>query len=409
MLWKAQTPVAEFQQSGKQYYGDITVLLPAPWLPGEQSKVRQLGVSLFDRDVSCRNTYMVDEKVFMYHTLEWPPPATPADISDDFTDMFDFLDDLGDIEGSSCNAPRHFPALSVGESDPINAGSSNQLGPVLNVQGDVTVSGIIRADQFLPLSDQGAKCNIRPTDHDALSILQKLKVYQYQFKSSPEGRRVLGLLAQELEKLVPEFVETDHDGFKRVDFTSLLSLSLQGIQQLYAQQQDINSRVSFVLLKVVSLTRRLESSLPASITRPSRVENISQQAAQQLAMTAEHAATEPTSVELATAEPATAQPATSEPAKAPACSSATGSQAFPGFKDNDAMVRHMLDALGETNDGLHQMVLNRIADFGHQSVWDSFQDALSQPSKGKSLFIKSLKKKQQNLKMRSAAFHLSVE
>lgn len=71
------------------------------------------------------------------------------------------------------------------------------------------------------------------------------------------------------------------------------------------------------------------------------------------------------------------------------------------------MVQHMLHALGETNPGVHQMVLNRIADFDHQSVWDSFQEALPQGSQGKRLFINSLKKKQQDLKMRSA-FSLMV-
>ena len=360
---------------------------------------------------------MVDENTFLCHTLGWPPPTTPADMGNDFHDMmqdFDFLEDLGGIEGSSSNAPRHFHALSVGGAAPSNAESSDQPRPVLNVQGDMTVSGIVRAERFIPVSDENAKCHIHNTDHNALNVLQQLKIYQYQFKSRPQGRQVLALLAQELEKVVPDFVATDHDGVKRVDFTSLLSLSVQAIQQLSAQQlsaqqQDTDSRLSFVLLKIGSLTRRLELSLHASITRPGRVEANSQQAVQQLAMTAEAAMVEPATAEPATAEPTTADPAMADPATAQAatvCDSVTESKALPDFKDNDAMVRHMLEALGETNDGIHEMVLNRIVDFDHQSVWDSFQEALPQRCKGKRLCINSLKKKQQELRMRSVAFHL---
>ena len=364
---------------------------------------------------------------FSYTTHWFGPPTTLVDLDNDFNEMLqDLWEDLGDIEGSSSDAPRHFPALSVGGAAPSNAGSSDQPRPVLNVQGDMTVFGTVRAELVLPMSDEDAKCNIHKSDHNALNTLSQLQIYMYQFKSNPEGRQVLGLLAQELEKVVPDFVETDHDGVKRVDFTSLLSLSLQAIQQLSAQQQDIDNCLTFLLLKISSLSRRLESSLQASITGPSRVEANSRQAVQQLARSAEPAMVEPATVEPAvvepataqatiaqatTADPATAQAATADPATAqdatpPVCGSATESKALPDFKDNDAMVRHMLEALGETNDGIHQWVLNRIADFDHQSVWESFQEALPQRNKGKTLFINSLKKKQQDLKMRSVAFHL---
>lgn len=345
----------------------------------------------------CRTVFTVNEKVFLYHTLVWPPPAThatPADMGHDFSDMFQGLFEDLDLdldlaeEESNSNQHPHFPAMSVGGPAPSNAGSSDQ--PVLNVQGDMTVSGVVRAQQFLSLSDEHAKCDIRKSDHDALSILKLLNIYQYHFKSNPEGRQILGLLAQEVQQVVPDFVETNLNCGSRVDSASLLSLTMQAVQQLCEQQQDIGSRLSFVLLKLGSLSKNSVLTLEASVSTPSRAQANSMQA--------------PTTAALATAEPTTAGPVT-----APPCSStdaAEGSQALPDFKDNDAMVQHMLHALGETNTGLHQMVLNRIADFDHQSVWDSFQEALPQGSQGKRLFINSLKKKQQDLKMRSAAFRL---
>lgn len=214
----------------------------------------------------------MNDKVFLYHTLVWPPPATlatPPNTGHDFSDMFQgLLESLDDVEeGSTPHQHRHFPAMSVGGPAPSNAGSSNQ--PVLNVQGDMTVSGIVRAQQFLPLSDENAKCDIRKADHDALSLLEQLNIYQYCFKSSPEGRQILGLLAQEVGKVAPDFVETDDNGH-RLDTNSLLSLSIQGIQQLWAQQQDIGSRLSFVLLKLSSLSKHSVLTPEASVSTPNK-------------------------------------------------------------------------------------------------------------------------------------------
>ena len=149
----------------------------------------------------------MDNKHFLYHTLFWPPAVNPADPGKEhFDDLLQqWVADLDSGEGSSSNQPNHFDQLAIGPgaSVPSDVTSSNQPGPVLHVEGDVTVSGIIRAQQVLPLSDERAKCNIHAPGHDALGILQKIKIYLYNFNSSPEGRQVLGPLARELAKRFP--------------------------------------------------------------------------------------------------------------------------------------------------------------------------------------------------------------
>ena len=110
----------------------------------------------------------------------------------------------------------------------------------------MTVSGTIRAQQVFTKSDERAKCNIRATNHDALSMLQKLFFRHYQFRSSPQGRQVLGPIAQEVAEFLPDAVDIDENGELHVDFTSLNSLTAQGVQQLSAQMQahqhDTHSR-----------------------------------------------------------------------------------------------------------------------------------------------------------------------
>lgn len=362
----------------------------------------------------CR-MYKVDNKLFLYHTFL-------ADTGNgDFAELLQhWQNDLGDGDdgiGSSSNAPAHFDKLTVGPKDPVcsDVASSSQPELVLQVQGDMTVSGTVRAQQVLALSDERAKCNIRATHHDALSILRALKIYQYQFNSSPEGRKVLGPLAQEVANLIPDAVETDCNGDKRVDFTSLNCLTVQGVQQLGAQcaqmqvcQQDTGKCLGFVLLMLGSLAEQLESTAGANSLDRRAI------GSPPVSAPCRHVCRGPATTQASTTDssvmqddktPALQQPAvTTDPSAASACNShpSKESRALPVFKDKDAMVRHILDALNETNDGIHQMVLNRFCDFGDQSVWDSFQEALLHGDKGKREFINLLKKKQQILKTRSA-------
>lgn len=156
--------------------------------------------------------------------LFWRPAATLADPGNEgFADLLQqWVHDLDNCEGNSSNEPIHSDKLAIGPSAPVggNVASSSQPGPVLHVEGDATMSGIIRAQQVVPLSDERAKCTIRAPDHDALSIIQTIKIYRYTFNSSLEGRQLQGPLAQQLAKVLPDAVETDPNGNKHVDFTS---------------------------------------------------------------------------------------------------------------------------------------------------------------------------------------------
>lgn len=357
---------------------------------------------------TCRNTYTVDKKTFLYHTMLWPPPAHTG--LDQYSDMLQGY--LGDGQGSTSNEPIHFDKLAIGPGAPVggDVASSSQHGPVLHVEGDAMVSGIIKAQQFIPLSDERAKCNIHAPDHDALSRLQEIKSCWYNFNSSPEGRRLLGPLAQQLAKVFPDVVETDPNGDKRVDFTSLTSLTVQAVQQLGAQmqtyQQNTDKCLGFVFLVLGSLAKQLESkAYPIFDTHGIASLPVSASSGQASSGAGAKLATANDSSPLQFDKTAQQPTGTTDPTSAAGCNPdpSEGSQAhLPAFKDKDEMVKNMLDALGETNAGVHQMVLNRLGDFGDQSVWDSFQEALPHGSMGKRTFIQSLKKKRQDLKTRSA-------
>jgi hypothetical protein len=74
-----------------------------------------------------------------------------------------------------------------------------------------------------------------------------------------------GLLAQEVERLLPELVTTDAEGYKRVNYSQLPLIALQAIGELKAQHDELRKRNDDLAERNDELARRLaaiEARLP---------------------------------------------------------------------------------------------------------------------------------------------------
>ena len=74
-------------------------------------------------------------------------------------------------------------------------------------------------------SDERWKDNIQTIDNP-LEKVQQLRGVTYEWKDS--GERTYGLIAQEVEKVLPELVNTDEDGYKGVGYQNMVSILIEG-------------------------------------------------------------------------------------------------------------------------------------------------------------------------------------
>ena len=81
-------------------------------------------------------------------------------------------------------------------------------------------------------SDKRVKENIEPID-DALEKMQELKGYMFDYKKEliSDGNRHGGVMAQDLEKVLPDAV-TEIDGIKRVDMNAVIGLLVNAVNEL---------------------------------------------------------------------------------------------------------------------------------------------------------------------------------
>jgi len=104
----------------------------------------------------------------------------------------------------------------------------------LHVKGDIVAS---------ETSDKRLKDNIKPIQNAAEKI-NKIGGYEFDWNDKQElyeGHDV-GVIAQEIEEVLPEVVETREDGYKAVDYKKIVPLLIEGIKDLQKQIDELKKQ-----------------------------------------------------------------------------------------------------------------------------------------------------------------------
>ena len=108
----------------------------------------------------------------------------------------------------------------------------------------LAVSWSAIAGNFYLWSDKNLKTNIVPLD-GALQKITQLNGYSFAWKDS--GKKDIGLIAQEVEKVFPELVNTDTDGTKAVEYMNMVAPLVESVKSLY--QDNLTLKASYAKLQ----------------------------------------------------------------------------------------------------------------------------------------------------------------
>ncbi|GAB2963954.1 hypothetical protein GCM10027048_36490 [Hymenobacter coalescens] len=126
----------------------------------------------------------------------------------------------------------------------------------LNAGYTLDVAGTIRGSNVSP-SDARFKQDVRPLG-GALAAVQQLRGVRYHWNAlgvqhgGTAGAEQLGLLAQEVERVYPELVSTDAQGYKAVNYALLTPVLLEALKEQQRQLEQLTTQVQ-------ALARRLPS------------------------------------------------------------------------------------------------------------------------------------------------------
>ena len=101
-------------------------------------------------------------------------------------------------------------------------------------------SGTLTATDFNSTSDLRRKENIQTIDN-GLEIIQKINPVSFDWKET--GKKGFGVIAQEIEKLLPSIVGEDGEGYKSISYSQLISFLISAVKEQQNQIDDLKRKI----------------------------------------------------------------------------------------------------------------------------------------------------------------------
>lgn len=111
--------------------------------------------------------------------------------------------------------------------------------------GDLRTDGaLFSADGVVQVSDQRLKRNVLPLNQ-TLAKINQLRGVSYYWKDEERSQRMqIGLIAQEVEAVFPEFVVTKEDGYKAVNYSQMVAVLIEAIKEMNGTISALESKVN---------------------------------------------------------------------------------------------------------------------------------------------------------------------
>jgi hypothetical protein len=123
----------------------------------------------------------------------------------------------------------------------------------LHVIGDIAFTGNI-----YNISDLHLKENIAPLTN-AIDKISALRGIYFNLKGEPASKREVGVIAQEVEAVLPEVVSTSAEGYKSVDYSKLTPLLIEAVKELKIKDEARQTQIESLKAENEAMERELKA------------------------------------------------------------------------------------------------------------------------------------------------------
>jgi len=129
--------------------------------------------------------------------------------------------------------------VTSASSNTVSGTSANTANTLVQRDGNGnSYHGTLYAGAFQISSDERMKTNIKESSYGLKEILAMNSV-QYD----KDGRHEIGLIAQQVEPLMPEFVANGDDGYKSLNYNNMVSVLIKAVQELTAEVNALKAKL----------------------------------------------------------------------------------------------------------------------------------------------------------------------
>ncbi len=135
------------------------------------------------------------------------------------------------------------PIVTFTASKVLDAPNLQMAGSAYIAQGITTNTGVCCA------SDRRLKCDVTSID-DATGAVQKLRGVRFRWNNEEHPERhfaqgkQIGLIAQEVEEVLPELVHTDQNGYKGVMYDKLVAVLVEAVKDQQRMIDELEHQMS---------------------------------------------------------------------------------------------------------------------------------------------------------------------
>jgi hypothetical protein len=102
-------------------------------------------------------------------------------------------------------------------------------------------SGTLFATVFTSLSDKNKKTNIRNI-YNSIEIVKQLNGVRFDWVE--DGKPSIGVIAQDIEKVLPEVVQTNEDGMKTVSYGNIIGVLIEAIKEQQKCIEELDRKLN---------------------------------------------------------------------------------------------------------------------------------------------------------------------
>lgn len=131
------------------------------------------------------------------------------------------------------------------------------------VRGSLRVNGFVRAKGFIQFSDLRLKTNIADIA-DAMNLLSRIEGKTFVWRNEclnelTGGKKVIGLIAQQVQQIVPEVVHEDPSGFLSVSYSELVPIIIEAFKEHMRQYDTDKKEINDQILNLKDQLAQLET------------------------------------------------------------------------------------------------------------------------------------------------------
>ena len=123
----------------------------------------------------------------------------------------------------------------------LGVGTASPSYP-LHVSGAVSSISIYATNDIAAFSDESVKTDLQVIDN-AVDKIKQINGYTYVRIDDTSNTRRAGVIAQEVQKVLPEVVSKNQDETLNVAYSNMIALLIEGIKEQQSQIDILNEKI----------------------------------------------------------------------------------------------------------------------------------------------------------------------